>query len=306
MKKVILLCATFFLLPVYAAYTLTSEDQKLVNSFTQKAQQKPLRYQETVIAALKNAQLTITDERKIALFQAIESNLRKKFQGYVLATRVEREEIVDALTKDTDQMTGSVEIGLSGKLTSTTEPYAVTFDTQFLMDVDAQDISNPKVRLQFDGSGSADTESASATAEMRVVDNNFFILLSKLNIVSSSGIDISSYIKPYIGTWYTTSLDNDFEMNSSVQINGDELSLEEEKALLNTLLYTNFIPNLRYLGQAEGFSTYSGFVDNKALITVIKNIALQKGEVLPSQDIAELEKMLKNVTFFITFSVNKE
>jgi hypothetical protein len=59
---------------VFADYTLSSKDKVLVQEVIQNIQSKPIRTQEIIIKALKNAQnKTNFTEQKKAIFSAVET-----------------------------------------------------------------------------------------------------------------------------------------------------------------------------------------------------------------------------------------
>jgi HD superfamily phosphohydrolase YqeK len=57
------------------------------------------------------------------------------------------------------------------------------------------------------------------------------------------------------------------------------------------------------MGQEKGVSTYGGTIDNKVLLSVIREIAISEGEEMTDSDIIEAENILKNVSIFTKFSL---
>ena len=58
--------------------------------------------------------------------------------------------------------------------------------------------------------------------------------------------------------------------------NTEEPTVQNDKMMEKVLLSTNVLPALQYVGQNAGVSTYAGTIDNKALLTVIHDIAISQ------------------------------
>lgn len=307
MRKTLIACALTFatVVPTFAQYTLTQEEQTLVQSVIVKLQQKPVRSQESMIMMLKNGvNKTSANARKKAIFSAIETGLRTKvtLQGKtsVLATKLEREQIKKSfVTENIDQKDGSITLDVSGKLTSTSTPKVVTFDTHMAVDVDMNDLKNPKVRLAVDASGAADTENMSGSAEMRVVDTFGFFKFATLTSTSPDIRDELVALQPYLNIWWKVPL----SQSDIIDIGATKPAAQSDGALGKILLTSNILPVLQYMGQEKGVSTYGGTVDNKALLVAIKEIALSEGQEISDQDMLDVEKMLKSISIFTEFSL---
>lgn len=166
---------------VFADYTLTSAENMAVQKVVQKIQAKPLRVQEAMIHALKKRASSTKDAHKIALYSALDTQLRQKTtSGDLLATSIERKEIIQSiLSQNSAQESGSAMVDLSGKITSLQEG-VIAFESSAAVDVDIKKIDNPKVRIQGDFSVKTDEISADIAGEMRVVDMVGYFMLKKL------------------------------------------------------------------------------------------------------------------------------
>ena len=69
---------------------------------------------------------------------------------------------------------------------------------------------------------------------------------------------------------------------------------------------TNIVPILRYEGQQNGVSTYSGTIDNKALMSLIKKISAEQNDSMSATEIKDMEDALKRVTLSTSFSLDKQ
>ena len=291
----------------FAQYTLTPEEETLVQSVIATIQKKPIRTQESMIMMLKNgANKTSINERKRVIFGVIETGLRTKatIQGKtsVLATKLEREQIKQSfVTKNIDQKDGSVTLDISGKFTSTSTPKVVTFDTHMVADVDMHDLKNPKVRLAVDASGAADEENMSGSAELRVLDSFGFFKFANLASTSPDIRDQLIGLQPYLNIWWKVPLS---PSDLADIANTEELTTQNNKTMEKILLSTNVLPALQYVGQNAGVSIYAGTIDNKALLSVIREAALSEGETITDQDMIDAEEMMKNISIFTEFSLN--
>lgn len=310
MKKVlslgvVLACACVS--SVFADYTLTSADMVVVQETIQKVQARSSARQEVVIRALKNAQnKTDFTAQKQAIFAAVESGLRKtstvEGETVILATQLEREHIKKALvTESIDQKDGSVTLDVSGQLTGTSTPEAVTFDTHMAIDVNMHDLKNPKVRLAIEASGAADEENISGAAEMRVVDAFGFFKVATLASTSPDIHDQLVELQSFLNIWWKVPL-SETDL-ADIAETDDDILLQDDTSITKTLLSKNIVPVLQYMGQDKGVSTYGGMIDNSALLSTIRDIALSQGEEISDSDVAEAENMLKNVSIFTEFSL---
>ena len=67
---------------------------------------------------------------------------------------------------------------------------------------------------------------------------------------------------------------------------------------LQTIAQFDLIPQMTYITN-DTESVYSGFVDNRALVGIIKAFSTQQGKLLTTQELKDIESNLKNITFFI-------
>lgn len=291
----------------FADYTLTAADTVVVQEVIQKVQSRSSARQEVVIRALKNAQNKADfTAQKQAIFAAVESGLRKtstvEGETVVLATQLEREHIQKALvTENIDQKDGSVTLDVSGKLTSTSMPETVTFDTHMAIDVDMHDLKNPKVRLVIEASGAADEENISGAAEMRVVDAFGFFKVATLTSTSPDIHDQLIELQPFLNIWWKVPL-SETDL-ADIAETDDDILLQNDTSIEKILLSKNIVPVLQYMGQDTGVSTYGGMIDNQALLSAIRDIVLSQGEEISDSDLQEAENMLKNVSIFTEFSL---
>jgi len=236
--------------PTFAEYAMTQTEKTLVQSVVEKVQKQPVRVQESMIMALKKgADKTSVNERKKAILLAVETGLRKKSttegKTVVLATKLEREQIKKSfVTKNIDQKDGSVTLDISGQLSSTIEPKEVNFEAHMAADVDMHNLTNPKVRLTIDASGSADAENMSGSAELRVVDSFGFFKFATLTSTSPDIRDELVALQPFLNIWWKVPLSESDLANIATT---EELTTQNNKTMEKILLSTNIIPVLQYM-----------------------------------------------------------
>jgi len=229
---------------------MTQTEKTLVQSVVEKVQKQPVRVQESMIMALKKgADKTSVNERKKAIFRAIEMGLRTKStlngETTVLATQLERTQIKKSfVTKNIDQKDGSVTLDISGQLSSTIEPKEVNFEAHMAADVDMHNLTNPKVRLTIDASGSADAENMSGSAELRVVDSFGFFKFATLTSTSPDIRDELVALQPFLNIWWKVPLSESDLANIATT---EELTTQNNKTMEKILLSTNIIPVLQYM-----------------------------------------------------------
>lgn len=290
------------LFPVFAEYTLKAEDQKAVDAVIEKVQTKPIRTQEVIIRALKNTQnKTKFTEKEKAIFAAVESGLREKTaSGDILATSLERKEIVQSLFTQTNQWEKwSATLEASWNISSSEEG-DLSFKGSLTADVDIHDKKNPKMRVQIDVFAKDKDIAFDTAGEMRVLDSVGYFLLKKLEITPDDD-QLKDFITPYLNMWWKVPLDEASmqDIQTSPQIN----SSDAEK-LKKTLLEKNVIPKLLYVWQKRGVSQYSGVIDNNALVDIVSDIAAAQWEIVLESDKEEAKQALKGVTIKTDFSLD--
>jgi hypothetical protein len=108
-----------------------------------------------------------------------------------------------------------------------------------------------------------------------------------------------------LNTWWKFPL-SETDLADIAETEKSTIQTSQTQSLEYILLRKNILPTLQYIGQDKGVSTYGGTIDNKVLLSVIREIALSEGEEMAESDLIEAENMLKNVSIFTQFSLTEK
>lgn len=191
-------------------------------------------------------------------------------------------------------------------------PAKVKFNVTLAGAVDVKNPKDPKVNLKLDGSGNADDQSASGSAELRLNKENLYFDLAKLDIKGGEGVP--PMLVGYIGKWWSFpipagALD---QLTASLPTGGSsQESLSPAQQKMKALFEnTQFFKNIKFVGvedvKGEQSFHYTAEVDKDALQKVIVQTAEDNGQPTSADELKKLQDSLAKFDFVGNVWVGKD
>ena len=198
------------------------------------------------------------------------------------------------------------EMAMKGDLTgpSGQTPAAVKFNFALGGSADMKDNNDPKINLKFDGSGGADDQSASGSAEFRMNKDALYFTLAKLDTKGGQPLP-KEMVDKYIGKWWKIVIPPNAlkEFTASLPQGGSQQNLTPEQQKLKDLFEkTQFFKNIKFVAvedvKGEQSAHYSADLDKDAFMAFAEEAAkLKDGTVLSDADRKDMQDAMKKFDF---------
>lgn len=179
-------------------------------------------------------------------------------------------------------------------------PAKTTFTGSLSGSADMKDMTDPKVNLMLNASGSADTQSGDGALELRLNKDALYFTLSKLD--SQGGQPLPAEITAYIGKWWKIAIPAGTleQLTQSSSQEGTQQVSPQQQQLRDLLANTQFFTNVQFVAieDVKGTSSYhyTADVDKTALMNFATQAAVIQGKPMSDDDKKSFQDMLSKLT----------
>jgi len=212
------------------------------------------------------------------------------------------EQVVKDAVKNLSSVTANqFGIALNGDLTGPQgqAPAKVKFNLTLDGGSDLKDLKDPKINLKLDGSGNADDQNGSLSAELRMNKDNLYFTLAKLDL--QGGPTLPADLKNmYVGKWWKLPIPPDTlkEFAANLPEGGSQQNLSPEQQKLKDMVQNaQFFTNIKFVNNEDvkGMQSYhySADIDKKALVSFVEQSAVVQGQTMSDSDKKDMEDAMQ-------------
>ncbi len=191
------------------------------------------------------------------------------------------------------------------------KPESVKFNLSLGGSADLKDNKDPKINLKFEGSGNADEQTASGSAEIRLNKEAVYFTLAKLT--SSGGEVPKEFVDLYVGKWWMLPIPPEAldEITSSIPEGGSQEAMTPEQKRMRELFEgTQFFKNIKFVAMEDvkGAQSYhySAELDKDAFAAFALKAAAEQGQEMSETDKADMQAAMKKFDFVGNVWVTKD
>ncbi len=211
--------------------------------------------------------------------------------------------IQGGLTKLSGVTSYAYNVGIKGDLTGPEgqPPASVKLNLKLNGGLDVKDTKDPKFTLKVSGNVSADSDSGSGNAELRLDKSAIFLNLISLNGKGNMVIP-DSFKTQFIGKWWKfpipANVVDKFSQALPAGINSNNLT-PEQKQIKALVAKTNFFKDLKFVGSEkvmqEDSYHYSGTLNKDAFIKFTEQSAKIQGQTPAQNELDSMKAALNKV-----------
>lgn len=213
--------------------------------------------------------------------------------------------VQDGMKNLTTVTSHQFELALNGDLNGPQgqTPAKVQFNTTLAGAVDLKDTQDPKINLTLDGSGSADAQSAAASAELRMNKADLYLILSKLTAQGGEPIP-KEFTDSYVGKWWKITIPADTfkEFTANLPEYGSQQTLTPDQQKMKDLFTnTQFFKNIAYVGiedvKGQQSYHYTADLDKDAVMKLMVQGAIDQGKPMTDADQKDMQTSMQKIDF---------
>jgi len=184
------------------------------------------------------------------------------------------------------------------------KPAKVTFNVALSGSADIKDMQDPKFNLKIDGTGNADDQGASASAEIRMNKDDVFFTLSKLDLKGAAQPIPKEFMDMYLAKWWKIAIPpealKEFEANLP-EYGSQEAMTPAQQKIKDLVNNTQFFKNVKYVG-AESVKDvpsfhYTADLDKDAFMAFALQAAQDQGKTIADSDKKDMQDAMQKIDF---------
>jgi len=213
--------------------------------------------------------------------------------------------VKDAMKNLTNVTSNQFELAVNGDLTGPQgeTPNKVKFNVTLAGSSDLKDLMDPKINLKFDGSGNADAQSASGSAELRMNKDTLYFTLSKVDMQGGEAIP-KEFTDMYVGKWWKLPIPADTlkEFTANLPEGGSQQTLTPaQQKLKDEFENTQFFTNIKFVGteDVKGLSSYhyTADLDKTAVMNFMTQASAEQGSAMTDSDKKDMTDAMAKFDF---------